>query len=173
MTQQEYDQKKRECWEEFCRANPSHNKSIFARKVFDYAFDRAYALGKETETITQEDAEKAWQDYAKEIGLPESLNYATKSMIEIAIKQAFKAGAKLNGKQEKDAEEAVIQGWVFVDEATFDRHLCVRQVTQGEYEAVWDSGHPEFCLGEELFPDMVPGKLPEPVEIIIKRKKNG
>lgn len=47
MTQQEYDQKKRECWEEFCRANPSHNKSIFARKVFDYAFDRAYALDKE------------------------------------------------------------------------------------------------------------------------------
>ena len=76
------------------------------------------------------------------------------------------------GKQEKDAD-AVIQGWVFVDETTFDRILCVRKVTQGEYEAVWDSGHPEFCLGEELFPDMVPNKLPEPVEIIIKREKNG
>lgn len=47
MTQTEYEQKKRECWEELCRANPSHNKSIFARKVFDYAFDRAYALGKQ------------------------------------------------------------------------------------------------------------------------------
>lgn len=72
-----------------------------------------------------------------------------------------------------DAEDTVIQGWVFVDETTFDRHLCVRKVTQGDYEAVWDSGHPEFCLGKELFPDMVPNKLPEPVEIIIKRKKNG
>lgn len=72
-----------------------------------------------------------------------------------------------------DSEDTVIQGWVFVDETTFDRILCVRKVTQGEYEAVWDSGHPEFCLGEELFPDMVSYKLPEPVEIIIKRKKNG
>lgn len=84
----------------------------------------------------------------------------------------FKCGYAL-GKQEKEEEDTVIQGWVFVDETTFDRHLCVRKVTQGDYEAVWDSGHPEFCLGEELFPDMVPNKLPEPVEIIIKRKKNG
>lgn len=67
--------------------------------------------------------------------------------------------------------DTVIQGWVFVDETTFDRILCVRKVTQREYEAVWDSGHPEFCLGNELFPDMVPNTLPEPVEIIIKRKK--
>lgn len=67
--------------------------------------------------------------------------------------------------------DTVIKGWVFVDETTFDRILCVRKVTQGEYEAVWDSGHPEFCLGDELFPDMVPNTLPEPVEIIIKRKK--
>lgn len=47
MTQQEYEHKKRECWEEFSRANPSHKKSIFARKVFDFAFDRAFALGKQ------------------------------------------------------------------------------------------------------------------------------
>lgn len=47
MTTKDYEQKKHECWEEFCRANPSHNKSIFARKVFDFAFERAYALGKQ------------------------------------------------------------------------------------------------------------------------------
>lgn len=70
-----------------------------------------------------------------------------------------------------DSEDAVIQGWIFVDETTFDRTLCVRKVTQGDYEAVWDSGHPEFCLGTELYPDMVPNSLPESVEIIIKRKK--
>lgn len=51
--------------------------------------------------------EKAWQDYAKEIGLPESLNYASKSIVEIAIKQAFKAGANFAlGKQEKEAEKS-------------------------------------------------------------------
>lgn len=47
MNNEEYKQQKCECWEEFSRANPSHNKSIFALKVFDYAFDRAYALGKQ------------------------------------------------------------------------------------------------------------------------------
>ena len=67
--------------------------------------------------------------------------------------------------------DTVISGWVFVDETTFERILCVRKVVQGEYEAIWDSGHPEFCLGTELYPDMVPNQLPEPVEIIIKRKK--
>ena len=30
MTNQEYEQKRRECWEELSRANPSHNKSIKA-----------------------------------------------------------------------------------------------------------------------------------------------
>lgn len=89
------------------------------------------------------------------------------------MEQAYEDGANFAlGKQEKD-EDTVIQGWVFVDETTFDRILCVRKVTQGEYEAGWDSGHPEFCLGNELFPDMVPNTLPEHVEITIKRKKNG
>ena len=119
MTEQEYKQKRRECFVKFCKDNgidQEVNISIF--DAFDQIFDRAFALGK----------------------------------------------------QEKD-KDTVIQGWVFVDETTFDRILCVRKVTQREYEAVWDSGHPEFCLGNELFPDMVPNTLPEPVEITIKRKK--
>lgn len=102
MTYQEYEQKKRECWEEYVSKHGM--KNAIPEEPFSFTFDRAYALGKKTETITQEDVEKAWQDYAKEIGLPESLSYATKPMIEIAIKQAFKAGAKILGKQEKDAD---------------------------------------------------------------------
>lgn len=105
MTQPEYDQKKRECWEEFLQKHEISSADGVTADAFIMAFDRAYALGKQKETITQEEIEKAWQDYAKEIGLPESLNYATKSMIEIAIKQAFKAGTKLNGKQENDVEK--------------------------------------------------------------------
>lgn len=105
MTQQEYEQKKHECWEHIKFALPAPNTY---RKIFDIIFDRAYTLSKQTKTILQEEIEKAWQDYAKEIGLPESLNYASKSMIEIAIKQAFRTGATLNGKQEKDAENTPI-----------------------------------------------------------------
>lgn len=46
MTQQEYEQKKRECWEEV-------SKKILTiggdkeKRAFDFAFDRAYALGKQ------------------------------------------------------------------------------------------------------------------------------
>lgn len=107
MTNQDYEQKKRECLLDFCKEH-GFVETADVKGIFGYAFDRVYALGKQTETISQEEIEKAWQDYAKEIGLPESLNYATRSMIEIAIKQAFKAGVKLNGKQEKDAEETPI-----------------------------------------------------------------
>lgn len=50
MTQEEYDQKKRECWEEFCKDNGLHaDGKMFAAtdKDFSQLIDRAYALGKQ------------------------------------------------------------------------------------------------------------------------------
>lgn len=109
MTQSEYEQKRAECGEEFCRANPSHNKSIFARKVFDFAFDRAYALGKETVTITQKDIDGAAVEYAaslSECGMYDKETPATKE----DMKYTFKAGVKFAlGKQEKDADTVTIE----------------------------------------------------------------
>lgn len=122
MTQTEYEQKRAECWIEFCREHPIETPSMAIGEAFCAAFDRAYALGKEKETITQKEIEKAWQDYAQEIGLPESLNYATRPMIEIAIKQAFKAGAKLNGKQEKDAKSMCLSDVKQKIDAWMDSH---------------------------------------------------
>lgn len=43
MTQQEYEQKKRECWEEVMAQDPSRLLSIAS---FEAVFDRAFALGK-------------------------------------------------------------------------------------------------------------------------------
>ena len=43
MTQTEYEQKKRECWEEFCESDKPYD----VEPAFDFAFDRAYALGKQ------------------------------------------------------------------------------------------------------------------------------
>lgn len=117
MNNQDYEQKRRECWDEYCKTHPMCNTPVM-RLNFDWTFDRAYALGK----------------------------------------------------QEKDAD-TVIQGWILVDEKTFQRIVRVHKITQGYYEAVWDSGEPEFYLEEEVFPDMTPNDRPEPVEIIIKRKK--
>ena len=48
MTQPEYDQTKRKCWEQFCKDNgidQEVNISIFV--AFDQIFDRAYSLGKQ------------------------------------------------------------------------------------------------------------------------------
>lgn len=50
MTQQEYKQKRRECWEEFKRENLDGEvqwQPVSRYDVFCAAFDRAYALGKQ------------------------------------------------------------------------------------------------------------------------------
>lgn len=69
MTQPEYDQQKRECFVKFCKDNgidQEVNIGIF--DAFDQIFDRAYALGKQKETITQEEVEKVAKDYAYDMG---------------------------------------------------------------------------------------------------------
>jgi hypothetical protein len=58
MTQQEYEQKKRECFVKFCKDNgidQEVNISIF--DAFDQIFDRAFALGKQFGNPEQVDAE--------------------------------------------------------------------------------------------------------------------
>lgn len=58
MTQSEYEAKKRECWEEYCRTHKTlingDDTYLIEYEAFDYAFDRAYALGKQ-----EKDAEKS------------------------------------------------------------------------------------------------------------------
>jgi hypothetical protein len=50
MTQQEYEKLNQECWEKF----QSVDNPRAQRQWFNYAFDRAYALGKQ-----EKDAEKS------------------------------------------------------------------------------------------------------------------
>lgn len=59
MTQQDYDQKKRECFVQFCKDNgidQEVNISIF--DAFDQIFDRAYAFGKKIGNSDFSDAEE-------------------------------------------------------------------------------------------------------------------
>lgn len=60
MTQTEYENKKAECWEEFKKLDRKSPYSL--REVNAFAFDRGYALGREKETVTQEEIEKAVVD---------------------------------------------------------------------------------------------------------------
>lgn len=170
MTQPEYEQKKRECWEEFCRANPSHNKSIFARKVFAFAFDRAYALGKQFGDSEQVDVEKAAERYADEIRIPASIPGVMVPFINGLAHDAYLQGAQdFLGKQESK-QETVISGWVARD-WNCHLNLFTHKPMRDSVIRWWDGEYADINLPSSLFPDLTWDSDPEPVEIIIKRKK--
>lgn len=81
-------------------------------------------------------------------------------------------GAYALGMQEKDAD-TVIQGWVARDD---DGDLFFYNDKPRREKAVWDEpqywiGKTQIDLAPNLFPDLTWESDPEPVEIIIKRKK--
>lgn len=187
MKQTEYEQKKRECWEEFrthvvCGTD---NPKGWVERVFD----RAYALGKQTQTITQEEIEKAAEEYA----IQKTAQYVPEAYGDIRhrrvaerfdsydMEQAFEDGANFAlGKQGKDAD-TVIQGWVAIDDAFNQCFLHTEKPIQkaqpiadtGDYDTVWDSKGKTYLLDAGLFPDMDSDSDPLEVELIIKRRKNG
>lgn len=121
MTQTEYAKAKQECLSDFCKEH-GFIETADVKGIFGYAFDRAYALGK----------------------------------------------------QEKDAN-TVIQGWVARDDGErwherelhlFTRNKPERRKLMGDW-----IGRPSMMLDSNLFPDLIWSDEPEPVEIIIKRKK--
>ena len=178
MTNQDYDQKKRECFVQFCKDNgidQEVNISIF--DAFDQIFDRAYALGREKETITQEEIEEAAEDYVSfEKGGKCYPNY----IVERACCCAFKDGANFAlGKQEMKQEskqeskqETVISGWVARDKSGYlVLHYKKPHRTFGN--AKWYSAQSQKSLPRDSFSDLTWDSDPIEVELIIKRKKNG
>lgn len=109
MTQQEYEQKKRECWEEFCKDNGLHaDGKMFAAtdKDFIQLIDRAYALAGQKEPISHEEIEKAAKEYAETAYYPApDYNWyeSDDEQMRECLSDTFKAGANFAlGKQEKD-----------------------------------------------------------------------
>ena len=119
MEDKDYEQKKRECWEEYTRKCVHEGKSSYG--AFNFAFDLAFALGK----------------------------------------------------QEKGAD-TVIKGWVARDSSGFISLFSYLpdRVTKDNL-GYWgrDDGSDEIDLPKSSFPDLTWESDPEPVEIIIKRKK--
>lgn len=181
MTQPEYEQKKRECWEEFCKDNGLHaDGKMFAAtdKDFSQLIDRAYALGKlqacdgqVKETITQAEIDQVAEEYADP-----SRTWASGAETQ-EIKDAFKAGANFAlGKQDKDAEDTVISGWVARGEVAdcprLYNHKPFRK-KEGFKDGLWSYGlEIGLRLDPSLFPDITWESDPEPVEITIKRKNH-
>lgn len=126
MNNQDYEQKKRECWEEFKRTNLDGEvqwQPVSRYDVFCAAFDRAFALGK----------------------------------------------------QEKDAEDTVISGWVARDEVAIRPTLYTSKPLRqkkGFENGYWSYGMQiGLSLDPSLFPDLTWSDEPQECEIIIKRKK--
>lgn len=95
------EQKKRECWEEYL----AFNDEKYSKSAFSYAFDRAYALGREKEPISQEDIEKAAQEHADELRVSPTIPGALMPMLHDIAKSSYLQGAQdFIGTQEKDAE---------------------------------------------------------------------
>lgn len=166
MTQTEYDQKKRECFVQFCKDNgidQEVNISIF--DAFDQIFDRAYALGREKETITQEEIEEAAEDY---VSFEKGGKCYPNHIVERACCCAFKDGANFAlGKQ-----ETVISGWVARDKSGYlVLHYKKPHRTFGN--AKWYSAQSQKSLPRDSFSDLTWDSDPIEVELIIKRKKNG
>ncbi len=179
MTQPEYEQKKRECWEEFCKDNGLHaDGKMFAATDNDFSqfFDRAYALGKEKETITQEEIENAAEKFADGIRIPASFPGVMVPFINGLAHDAYLQGAKdCLGKQEKDAD-TVIQGWVGRDQDGNLPLFVGSKPYKQEGMDYWSVPHGRpleyLNLNPALFPDITWESDPEPVEITIKRKNH-
>ena len=107
MTRQDYEQKRVECWDDFWReTNGAINYNHEAVKVLSDAlfttFDRAYTLGREQDTITHEEIEKASVEYADNVA--KQYEICNSEFVQ-EIMVAFEQGANFAlGKQEKDAE---------------------------------------------------------------------
>lgn len=182
MTQTEYEQKRAECWIEFCKEHPIETPSMSIGEAFAYAFDRAYALGSEKETVAQEEIESKAVGYAMDVNndrlstYPEAIRpqlYPEYDMDDLT--NAFEAGAQFAlGKQEKDAD-TVIQGWVARDEDnTLTLFYGSNKPSKEDGDDYWSIvfGNTLEYLNQNMFPD-VTWNDPEPtrVEIAIKRKK--
>lgn len=128
MTQQEYQQKKRECWEEFRALDRKSPYSL--REVNAFAFDKGYTLGK--------------QETNQEI------------------------------KQETDAEDTVISGWMARDEdGSLTLFYGSDKPSKKDNDDYWSAvfGNTLEYLPQEMFPDIKwEDAEPTKVEIIIKRK---
>ena len=166
MTQPEYEQKKRECWDE---AVLHGALEVDKDLLFDHAFKCGYSLDKEKETISQEEIEDAAKDYAYDI---DGSDWGRQR-----ARDGFVDGANFAlGKQEKGAD-TVIQGWVCRDKVinepfTSDLFLAFDEPTRIEEWGKWGDMGDYIELDSSLFPDLTWDSDPLEVELVIKRKRN-
>lgn len=191
MTTEEYEQKKRECWDALHKElldGEVQWQPVSRKEIVNFAFDRAYALGKqEKDADSFEIGDKVRVKETNQIGTimePYSNDVGYRVYFddgdggEDAEFTADQLELYKKTIESKDAEGTVIQGWVAIDEAFNQCFLHTEKPIQkaqpiadtGDYDTVWDSKGKTYLLDTGLFPDMDSDSDPIEVEIIIKRK---
>lgn len=193
MTQEDYEQNRAECWEYVSKTILTIGGSK-EKRAFDYAFDRAYALGKlqascrqVNKTISQEEIEKAALKYVfnrqkarhnaknDEEAYLSDFDNTLKAWDAFDMAQAYEDGANFAlGKQEKDAVETLSIAWAARDKNgdlfLFDHKP--ERVYNGAFSH-WVGNLSETVLDNECLPTLTWDSDPIEVELTIKRKKNG
>ena len=155
MTQEEYKAKKRECWEEFLRKHEISSADGVTADAFIMAFDRAYALGREKEIISQDEIDKAAEDY---VSFKKGGKCILSYIIDRACRRAFKGGANFAlGKQEKDAEGEELLTCEKSKAMQLYSHLLdlVENERMSEHYSEWCDLEREYIalFGENVFAD--------------------
>lgn len=166
MTQTEYEQKKRECWEEFIDEGKHR---LFSRyEIFCAAFDRAYALGKQETDAEEPKADVTMKARRKSDGeIIEVREWRGTSDVIYSSPDMNRYYQASDLDFNLDAEETVISGWAARDEGRF---LGLYPWPPKRGDVAWICGAC-MVLPINIFPDLTWSDDPEPVEIIIKRKK--
>lgn len=168
MNNQDYEHKKKAYWLQFCRekgVDQEINISIY--EAFDSIFDSAYALGKQTEAITQEEIEKAATEFADK-------EYEIGEVDWDALHKGYYHGMKdALGKREKEVEEAAINGWMARDKNGGLVCCAGSKPFKEEKLPFWRVDYRNFieCIPNDLFLSLTWDDDPMEVEITIKPKK--
>lgn len=123
--------------------------------------------------MTQQEYEQIKLDCKKELRNELLMGELQGDLFSLAFDRAYALG-----KQEKDAD-TVIQGWVCRDKEwdkdifPSDLFLAMEKPKRDGENGMWYDLGKYIPLNTELFPDLTWESDSEPVEIIIKRKKNG
>lgn len=175
MNNQEYEQKKRECWEEFIGNDGFPTETM--RQCFNFAFDRAYALGKQERDAEDDKTLKVNRQLFCRL-CADADDYINEHLEEDDSDYGYYKGRsdalhELYHGERKGAEDTVISGWVARDS---DGDLFIYETEPKRESGIGDEPDfwmaPSFTeLDNALFPDLTWESEPEQVELIIKRKK--
>ena len=116
MTNEEYNKKKRECWDALHKElldGEVQWQPVSRYEIFSTAFDRAFALGKQTEAIMREDVEKAAEEYAEKAMEHVYSGEWDSEYVQGLIEAAWYDGYTALGKQ--DASIETINGDVVIN----------------------------------------------------------